>query len=45
MDLLSSAEKLPAATGHAVTLCPVHGVRALRRHTEDVGTGAGAGGR
>jgi ArsR family transcriptional regulator len=28
MDLLSSAEKLLAATGHAVALCPVHGVRA-----------------
>ncbi|MGW0801544.1 ArsR/SmtB family transcription factor [Nonomuraea sp. NPDC002799] len=27
MDLLSAAEHLLAATGHAVTLCPAHGAR------------------
>jgi len=34
MDLLSAAERLLAATGDAVTLCPNHGYR----HDEEVGS-------
>ncbi len=35
MDLWAAAERLLAATGDAVTLCPAHGATAVRADTED----------
>ncbi|MET9342159.1 metalloregulator ArsR/SmtB family transcription factor [Nonomuraea sp. NPDC003804] len=42
MDLLASAEHLLAATGHAVTLCPVHGI-AADEHADGTDLVAGQG--